>query len=260
MPAGFGQAAKSWFSRRTWIGAVPSLAAALVLLAPGGASAAYILDDGTAESTVGTANAAIYWLNAFQVLPGQDSITSLDIAFGGDTSMDIDLAFGVGPGDGTPVTAYLWGDPDNDGNPDDAFVLASVMGTIQNSNTNTFIRFTFDDPVNVGNIGEYFFAGFFVDQIGAGGDTGTTEGQNYAVGQDTTLPPAGRSWYSRFDFAPDPNRLGSGLQFGKSAEFGLDGNFLIRANSTADSVPEPSTWILMTSGLALAAWRRRKAR
>jgi len=247
MAAGFGQAAKAWFSRRTLIGAVPSLAAALVLLAPGGASAAYILDDGTAEKNLG-AEAAIYWLNAFQVLPGEDSITSLDIAFGSGGGIST-------PPNRTPVTAYLWDDPDNDGNPDDAVVLASVVGTVQSSNTNTFIRFAFADPVNVGDIGDYFFAGFFVDILATGGD-------NFAAGRDTNSPIAGRSWVSAFRSSqPDPNRLGSGdVGFGETGSLGLPGNFLIRANSTADSVPEPSTWILMTSGLALAAWRRRKSR
>ena len=189
-------------------------------------AASYSLDDGTGESSLGLSGGSdIFWLNQFTVASGMEVITGASIAFGANVNSD-------GPSDGSPITVFLWSDPNGDGSPADALVLASKAGSISSSHTDTFIEFMFDTPTLL-TVGDNFFVGFESDTISSGAE-------NYAVSRDEDSS-FGRSWIIGGAVAIDPNSLASSANFGTFDSFGFGGNALIRANATADlsGVPEP---------------------
>ena len=78
----------------------------------------YMIDDGMAEDSVGlTAGGSLVALNEFPVTGGNNVITSISIAWGTPAFPDPSL-------NGLPYTAVLWSDPNGDGSPTDAVVLA----------------------------------------------------------------------------------------------------------------------------------------
>src|SRR6476620_12282683 len=84
----------------------------------------YLIDDGTAEDSVGlTAGGNLLVLNEFPVSGGNNVITSISCAFGTPLFPDPTL-------NGLPYTAVLWSDPNGDGSPTDAVVLAQVNGVV----------------------------------------------------------------------------------------------------------------------------------
>lgn len=83
------------------------------------------------------------WLNYYATVQGRETISAIAITFD---------SFFVPPG--SPVTAYLWADPDSDGNPDDATVLASVPATVDGDELVVDIPDTYIGPAGTG-----FFVG-----------------------------------------------------------------------------------------------------
>ena len=80
----------------------------------------YMIDDGTAEDSVGLTNGGNFArLNSFPVSGGNNVITSISIAWGTPAFPDPTL-------NGLPYTAVLWSDPNGDGSPTDAVVLARL--------------------------------------------------------------------------------------------------------------------------------------
>ena len=93
----------------------------------------YMIDDGTAEDSVGlTTGGNLLVLNSFPVSGGNNTITSISIAFGTPLFPDPTL-------NGLPYTAVLWSDPNGDGSPTDAVVLAQANGVVSQAGTDTFI-------------------------------------------------------------------------------------------------------------------------
>jgi len=202
----------------------------------------YSIDDGTAESGVGfgngSSNSGAIWLNSFARNPSFSSIASVSIAFGA-------------PGSGTPangqsIQALLYNDPNGDGNPLDAVLLASVSGVISSIGTNTFVTFTFSSAVAITT--SNFFVGFKNFAFTAGGS------EQFVAGLDTTAPTfANRSFVSAKSDGSDPSttNLSSNTVNGSIESFGLSGNWLIRANAVNQStVPDTGSSMLL---LAVAA-------
>ena len=80
----------------------------------------YVIDDGTAEDSIGlTAGGTFVSCNEFTVTGGNNIITSISIAWGTPAFPDPTL-------DGLAYTAVLWSDPNGDGSPTDAVVLARL--------------------------------------------------------------------------------------------------------------------------------------
>ena len=213
--------------------------ALLVFQFPGAtAGLLYSVDDGTGESSVGVADINLIWLNAFTVAKGGEQLNSIDIAFGGsnpDNATDP-------PGNGAPVTAYIWTSPGNNPDPTiDATVASSVAGTISSFRTNTFVNFQLPTPVAL-DLGDVFFAGF--------------QSSGFAVARDTDSS-AGQSWlFTDFSSsAMDPNALGSVVTSGTFDNLGFAGNALVRVNATS-AVPTPATLALVTLGLIGLRLRR----
>ena len=147
---------------------------------------AYLLDDGTHELANGVPNGGdTGWLNHFVVQTGAGKIGA------------ISLTWGQIP-DGTPATVYLWSDPNGDGNPTDAQVLASASTSSANADTDIFSTVDITDTL-IGPAGTSFFAGAIVSH--QAGERPTS------LDQDTN---SGQTWVMGDDVNPlDPNNLGA---------------------------------------------------
>lgn len=203
----------------------------------------YRLDDGAGESALGVAGEgrSIAWLNQFTVTTGAEIVTGIRVAFGRGTLLN-----------GAPVTAYLWNDPNGDGNPNDAQVITSLGGVIQNANQTQpltqFQLFDMNDTV-MGSSGTSFFAGFIFNSSSLGA----------AAGIDLTPPISQRSWVAMSGSGfVDPNNLQGSAKpglfglVGSFPESGAPGNWMVRA----DAIPSPSAVVVLVSLGALVGRRR----
>jgi hypothetical protein len=200
----------------------------------------YQIDDGTTELAFGPfQGGAMAWLNSFQVTPGAESLTSIDIMlkpFGPDSVVH-------------PLTVYLWTDPTNDGNPADAIVARSVASFT--TPVGSFVNIPIA-PLAL-PAGSWFFAGALYARPADAFDAAP-------IAVDTSNPDfPNRSFFAIWDNSAlaNPNDLTAG-----TSNFGLqkdlqnqDANYLVRVNA----VPEPSSFVLAALGLiGLVVWRRRK--
>ena len=144
----------------------------------------YQLDDGTSEFFSGLPNGgAIAWMNHFSVRAGSETIGSVRVAWG-------QVA------DGTPAIVYLWSDPNGDGSPVDAQVLASAATTVQDSGTDLFTSVAIP-PTVVGPAGTGFFVGAIL----------TYQAGEKPSSLDSTTP-SGQTWLVADAAGPiDPNNL-----------------------------------------------------
>ena len=190
----------------------------------------YMIDDGTAEDAVawgnGVQNDEALWFNQFDVIAGQTMISTVSVAWG--TPVFPDPAM-----DGTPVTIGIWSDPNGDGDPSDGVLLGSVAGTIQNSGTDTFIDYTFSPPVDVSA-----FTSFFVGDM-----TPMNNGPEHffqGIDEDSTLHR--QSWLAAMSSGGpvDINNIGNNDTIGLIDDFGIPGNWLIRADTGGGGTPTPT--------------------
>ena len=172
----------------------------------------YVLDDGSSENSIGLGSGGtLAWLNHFVVETNGESIKGIRVAYGG-----------VAPG--TAATVYLWGDPDGNGNPNDAQVLASASTTVQNPGSDMFTYVDITETY-VGEAGASFFVGVIIQhaaaEFPAAVDQNTDEGESWIAGGATV----------------NPNSLSAAGLFGKTGDFGFGGNLLVRAVPAADAPP-----------------------
>ena len=173
----------------------------------------YVLDDGSSENSIGlTSSATLAWLNHFTVLPNGESIKAVRLAYGD-----------VAPG--TPVTVYLWNDPDGNGDPTDAQVIASASTAVVNPGTDTFDYVDITETY-IGPEGTSFFVGALLQH---------TTGEFPAPIDQTT--DEGQSWLAGGSGGVNPNNLSAASLFGQPADFGFAGNWLVQAVSAADPPP-----------------------
>ena len=170
----------------------------------------YGLDDGSSENEVGLGNGGtLAWLNHFVVVPNGESIKAVRVAYGNVAT-------------GTPATVYLWDDPDGNGNPNDAQVLAAASTTVQNPGTDTFIYVDITETY-VGPEGTSFFVGVLLQH--AAGEIPAPIDQTSDQGE---------SWLAGGSGGVNPNNLSAASLFGQPADFGFTGNWLVRPVSAAD--------------------------
>lgn len=173
------------------------------------------LDDGTFESSVGfTQGGDAIWLNRFTVVAGGEIIRELSVAWG----------FGVP--DGTPTTLMIYDDPDNDGIPADAVLLATTQITSRNANTGLLTRVPVP-PTAVGNPGDSFFIGAYIT-IGPSVFPAVIDGNSGSQQRSWlggSLTPGGAS-ITELSANPIPMTL--------IDDFGIPGNWLLRARTLSD--------------------------
>jgi large repetitive protein len=212
----------------------------------------YQIDDGTVSAS-GSGRGYFgalqsVWLNGFQVQAGMETINTVSIMFGaapvGDGS----------PANGSPVTIVLYTDPNNDGNPINGVLQRQVAGTVQLSDTATFVDFAI--PSITLTAGNWFFVG-----MAAAGTSGTsTFGPNVDSDDTPDLTIGGPSFhYGWFSGSPDISNLAGSLAGTQTV---LDLDFMMRATGVGDTaVPEPATNLLTGLGLVslLAAARRKRS-
>ena len=177
----------------------------------------YAIDDGTAEGSVGRIIVGeLLCLNSFPVTGGDNLITAISIAWGRTNPPDPSL-------NGLPYTAVLWSDPNGDGSPTDAVVLATAPGVISDAGTNTFITSVITPTlVTTPN----FFVGFLMHQPNAS--------QRPAAFDQTPPTFSNRSWFS---LNGNINALCDAFPI---EQINLVGNFLIRAEGEVGPTPTPA--------------------
>ena len=183
----------------------------------------YSIDDGSAEDAIGlTGGGDVIALNSFPVMAGAEMITSVDIAWGTAAFPDPSL-------NGLPYTVAIWSDPNGDGNPSDAALLATASGVVSAQGTDTFINTPISATITTAN----FFVGFLI----TGGD-----GQFPAAFDETSPTFSNRSYVAGgASGTGNINDLNSNdLPVAAIESFGLVGNWLIRANSSGDPSPTPT--------------------
>lgn len=177
----------------------------------------YRLDDGAGNVNIGPPSSFdpdMLWGNYFAVAPGAEVVTAIEVAFGATFPS---LANG-------PVTFWLLVDADADGDPRNAFAVASVQATPDVSG-NAFYRV----PIPPTRVQGAIFVGASARLLG---------GQDRPARVDTDVP-ADRSW---FFYAPDIAEVIDDLA---SAPFGtrmdnpqfvpFPGGFMVRATGQPDN-------------------------
>lgn len=106
---------------------------------PGGArgSCVYQSDDGTVESHTYYVGGELAWIHRYDAAPGRERIVSVSTAWGNDLPA------------GRDARVFVWEDPDDDGNPDDAVLLREQHVTVQNPGMGIPVEYTLADPVDV---------------------------------------------------------------------------------------------------------------
>lgn len=158
----------------------------LAMAAPALAIDEYRLDDGVKEQGFGiqsTGTNSFAWLNHFTIQPGQQTITAIRISFGGSLAQ-------TNIANGSPITVYLWGDGNSDGDPSDAFVIDSISDVVAGSGLNTPTTYAFATPLTL-MAGDSVFAGAIANYSGQ-----VLVGSMDIDGTDSipTYPPANNSW------------------------------------------------------------------
>lgn len=175
----------------------------------------YAYDDGDGDTNQGPPSSFdpdMLWGNYYETQPGGEIITRISIAFGPTFPS---LANG-------PVTFWLLQDDDADGDPRDAYAIASVQGT-----PNVFN----DDFFSVDIAPTWVHGGFFV------GASAKLDGGADRPARVDTGAPGDKSW---FFYAPD---IAATIDDLAAAPFGarndntefvvLPGAFMVRATGTA---------------------------
>ncbi len=143
------------------------------------APSTYQYDNGTWSSAWGIGVGETFWMHRFTAAGGADSITSVSIAWG------------ILP-DATPARIHIMQDPNNDGNPADRVLLASVNVNVQSPNTGGFVVYQLPTPVPVSGD---FYVGVSVP----------TPGDQFPILSDNTIPiPPGRAYFAAHPVQVDP--------------------------------------------------------
>ncbi len=195
-----------------------ALSIAALAAAHASASITYSYDNGTTTVAVGPpssfpVNPVTGWGNYYMSEPGGTMITSLSAAFGPNFNPT------------TPVTMYLFADPDGDYNPLNAVLLTSVTRVPTQVGGSVFTTFDIADTVVNG--------GFFVMCSAV-----TVKGVDKPAAGDLS-GRVDRSWYFY-------NPATSGLNTGN-----LGANAL--AKRVDQVLPLPGAWLVRAEGYAIPA-------
>ncbi len=150
----------------------------------------YALDDGSRNGNYGFGSVAdILWMNRYVVESGSEWIGEIRVVLGNVIANE-------------PYQVGLWSDPDNNGDPTDAQLIATANARAANGNTSIFNEIRID-PTYIGPAGTSFFAGvIYSDRYG----------NQFPVGVDTETISL-RTWIAAGGEV-DPNNLSAAPVFG----------------------------------------------
>ena len=174
-------------------------------------------DDNTSENSVGlTAGGGLVWLQRYGAAGGSSTINSVSAAYG------TPLFPSATPLTGTPVIACVWDDPNDDGDPTDAVLVAQVSSTVVNDSNDLFDVYSFSPPVSVSGI--YFVGVSLTHAAGL-----------YPMSLDQTGCPAssnGRAWLAGNTAGPaDITTLtNNNVALGDCDTYGFPGVWMLRAD------------------------------
>ncbi len=252
------------------------------------ANVTYQIDNGTSQTAVGIVDSScltasgftwgdLLWLNSFQVQPGGELIDSIAVGWGTPTPISPRATncpatqtikdSGLSTSVGQIGKVFLFSDPNQDGNPDDAQLLTMVDAIINvpaQDNAGQDLLTTINIPDTLVS-GDFFVGALFPNQ---------QEGQ-FPAAIDNSAPVKGRSWAAYrlkdanapvvTDLANNPtltlvDNYQTGTNENGDAIFG--GNWLLRANGKAPEirkVPEGdlAIGVLAIGGLSLGAILKR---
>lgn len=176
----------------------------------------YSIDDGEGDISVRTDGTWMAWLNQFTVEPGFETITAVETTFGSSAV-------------GQPITFYLWSDPNGDGEPSDAQVIASRSIVVESGMDDPDIVVRFEIPtVEVGPAGTSYFVGIVVD-------VELTSSDFPAAGDWDAPNIPGRSWLVGAFEPIDPNNLAfDAVEYGLFEDLLPPGNWIMRAVAGSD--------------------------
>lgn len=180
----------------------------------------YAVDDGALENAIGMAGphgGSFGWLNAFTTSSSECSVVrAVEVVWGSPT---------MALANGAAARVHVWEDPNDDGNPADAVLLADVDVIISRAGTGLFVSHAIP-PTQVSGV-------FFV-----GASTRHTSAQRPAA-LDQTIPrvdppvswSAGNNGFSTFNAH---NLLANdGARLELIADSGFPGEWLVRASGSA---------------------------
>lgn len=112
----------------------------------------YRYDDGTRESALSLSGSGeLCWIHHYDVAPGNERIVAIYTQWE-------DVA------NGTSARVFVWEDPNDDGNPNDAVLLRQQTVTVSNSNIGVFNEYQLSQPVAVK--GAFFVGAAVIQQAG----------------------------------------------------------------------------------------------
>lgn len=189
----------------------------------GYASTVYSMDDGTTDQSLGRTNGGIFcWFQAYDTRPASpyDVITHIEVAHG------LPAAPGQAMPNGTPFQVCVWEDPNDDGDPVDAQLVAMQLANVVGVDTHALQTV----PITPTTVRGVFFIGEFMahstNKFPASRDLGTApQGRAFFTG---SLVPTGTF---------DPSQLASPNHMAIVALDNtggvLDSVFRVRAASTS---------------------------
>ncbi len=142
----------------------------------------YQVDDGSSEDAIGlTDGGDVMWMNAFEVVDGATTITSIASAWGASGQ--------EGVPEGRPAEFLIYEDPNDDGDPSDAVLLDRVEVTVESPHTDEFTEASIA-PTQVEGV--FFIAALYADQQGGANaefpapqDQDTSQGASWIIGSTT---------------------------------------------------------------------------
>ena len=226
---------------------LPLVALVLALASPVSASFVYQSDDGRGNTNTGPSfdDTDFLWGNYYTARPDFGRITQVQVAYG-----RVDA--------GRPVSVLVYDDPDDDGDPRNAALVAVAEGTTAQPNANNagsldaFVSYDIAAEVEGGFLVAAHLSdvdGRFNSATGRPGDAPARRDRDTATG-------AGWLFFGPLGTGPlDLSAYPVAVNVGSPAVFGgLAGDNLVRAVA----VPEPSSAVLVL--FALAALTRRDCR
>ena len=169
--------------------------------------ARYIHDDGTREALVNSDGTHTAWMNLFVVRQGFETVTGIEVLMPDTQLADV-------------FDLYIWSDPDGDGSPADAEVIAGITGLVQfEDQIERLITYDFPKPVDLGPAGSNFFVGVVA-----------STNFEFPAALDIDSPHAiGTSWVVGRNGPINPDDLSEEVVEMNLIELFIAGNWLVRA-------------------------------